>query len=149
MAANQKIYPYDSFFPIFLVGSNSLILFMSTKALLAFKSIHILNSLSPIIQFVFQGLPYLISWGLLSFLYIYLPNTKVSWKAGITAGIITGVIYVIWQFIYITFQAHASSYGAIYGGFATLPLFLIWLNYSWLIILFGSELSYNIQHINE
>lgn len=145
----KRYVPMIVFFPIFLVGSNSLVLFMSTQAVLAVKSIDILSFVGPIIQFVFQLLPYFISWGLLSFLYIYLPNTKVTWKAGIIAGIITGIIYVAWQWVYVTFQANAASYGAIYGGFAALPLFLIWLNYSWLIILFGAELSCNIQQINE
>lgn len=141
----KRYIPMILLFPIFLVGSSSIIIFMSTKAILAFKSIEVLNVFSPFIEFIFQWIPYLVSWGLLSFIYIYLPNTKVSWKAGIIAGIITGILYVIWQWIYVTFQVNASSFGAIYGGFAALPLFLIWLNYSWLIILFGTELAHNIQ----
>jgi membrane protein len=145
----KRYIPMIFLFPIFLVGSSTIIIFMSTKAILAFKSIEVLNYFSPFIEFIFQWIPYLVSWGLLSFIYIYLPNTKVSWKAGIIAGIITGILYVIWQWIYVTFQVNASSYGAIYGGFAALPLFLIWLNYSWLIILFGTELSRNIQEISD
>jgi membrane protein len=45
----------------------------------------------------------------------------------------------------VTFQVKAASYGAIYGSFAAVPLFLIWLNYSWLILMFGAELCYHIQ----
>jgi membrane protein len=73
----------------------------------------------------------------------------VSWKAGLIAGFVVGIMYAIWQWIYVTFQVNASSYGAIYGSFAAVPLFLIWLNYSWLIILFGTELSRSIQEINK
>ena len=145
----KSYIPMILLFPIFLVGSSSVIIFMSTKALLATQSLEILNIFSSFVKFLFQFIPYVISWGLLSFIYIFLPNTQVSWKAGMIAGAIAGILYIIWQWIYVTFQVHASSYGAIYGSFAALPLFLIWLNYSWLIILFGSELAYHIQKVNE
>lgn len=137
--------PLILLFPIFLVGSSSSILYASTVAIQTFKGIH-LDFLSSFILYMFKFISYLVSWALLSFLYIYLPNTKVSWRVAFLAGIITGVIFFIWQWIYVTFQAHASSYGIIYGSFAAVPLFLIWLNYSWLIIIFGAELSYHIQH---
>lgn len=144
----KRFVPMIFLFPIFLVGSSSVILLISTKALLAFNSIEILNVFTPSVKHLFHYIPYLVSWGLLSFIYIYLPNTHVTWKAGIWAGIIAGILFVIWQWIYITFQVNASSYGAIYGGFAAVPLFLIWLNYSWLIILFGTELACHIQKID-
>lgn len=145
----QEIKSYTPFillFPLFLVGSNSLIIYMSTVTLAKFKAISFLNFLSPYILYLFSLISYIISWLLLSLLYIYLPNTKVSWKAGLITGIIVGIIYFFWQWIYITFQVHAASYGVIYGSFAAVPLFLIWLNYSWLIVIFGAELCYHIQH---
>jgi membrane protein len=141
----KSYLPMILLFPIFLVGSNSIIIYVSTKALLASQSLSILNIFSSSIKFLFELTPHLLSWGLLSFLYIYLPNTPVNWKAGILAGVITGILYFSWQWIYVTFQANASSYGVIYGSFAAIPLFLIWLNYSWLLIIFGAELSYHIQ----
>lgn len=141
----KRYLPMIVLFPIFLVGSNSLIVFLSTKAALTTQSLEFLDIFSPLITYLFHFIAYLLTWSLLTFLYIYLPNTTVSWKAGILAGIITGILYTIWQWIYVTFQVNASSYGAIYGSFAAVPLFLIWLNYSWLIIIFGAELSYHIQ----
>lgn len=145
----KRYVPMILLFPIFLVGSSSVILFMSTETLVAFQSIKILNFFSSSVKYLLHWIPYLVSWGLLSFIYIYLPNTKVTWKAGIWSGVIAGILFVIWQWIYITFQVNASSYGAIYGGFAAVPLFLIWLNYSWLIILFGTELACHIQRIDQ
>jgi membrane protein len=145
----KSYIPMILLFPIFLVGSSSLIIYASTKAILATQSIDILHIFGPIIRVLFQLIPYVISWGILSFFYIFLPNTKVSWKAGVIAGVTVGIIFVIWQWIYVTFQVHASSYGAIYGSFAAVPLFLIWLNYSWLIILFGTELAYHIQQVQQ
>lgn len=138
--------PFILLFPIFLVGSSSVIIYASSTAIAASNAIKFLSFLSPLIMYLFNFISYLISWCLLSLLYIYLPNTKVSWKAGFIAGIITGILYFIWQWVYVSFQVHASSYGTIYGGFAAVPLFLIWLNYSWLIIIFGAELCYQIQN---
>lgn len=141
----KSYVPMIFLFPIFLVGSSSVIIYFSAQATSAFESIEFLKFFSHFIQSIFQLISYLISWGFLSFIYMYLPNTTVSWKAGIIAGIITGAIYAVWQWIYITFQINAASYGAIYGSFAAIPLFLIWLNYSWLIVIFGAELAYHIQ----
>ena len=128
-----------------MIGSSSIFLFFSSTVLKSAQAIEWLNFLTPAVIFLFSLIPYLFSFGLLSFIYIYLPNTKVSWKAAIIAGFITGIIYVVWQYIYVTFQAKAASYGTIYGSFAAIPLFLIWLNYSWLIILFGVELTKSLQ----
>lgn len=141
----KSYVPLILLFPIFLVGSSSVLIYMSTTAIMASQQIEILNFLGPLFFYLFNFISYLISWILLSFFYIYLPNTKVPWKAGFKAGIITGFLYFIWQWVYATFQAHASSYGVIYGSFAAVPLFLIWLNYSWLILIFGAELCYHIQ----
>jgi membrane protein len=142
----KSYVPMILLFPIFLVGSSSILVYMSTTATSIIESVKFLSFLGPFVKYLFQLISYLVSWAFLSFIYIYLPNTKVSWKAGMIAGIITGLIYVIWQWIYVTFQVNAASYGAIYGSFAAIPLFLIWLNYSWLIIIFGAELTYHIQN---
>ncbi len=141
----KSYLPLILLFPIFLVSSNALIIYLTTKALLASQSIEFLTIFSSFLRFLFDLFPYLLSWGILSFLYIYLPNTKVNWKSGMIAAVTTGIIYMLWQWIYINFQANALGYGTIYGSFAAFPLFLIWLNYSWIIIIFGAELSYHIQ----
>ncbi|TFG92836.1 MAG: YihY/virulence factor BrkB family protein, partial [Syntrophobacterales bacterium] len=62
--------------------------------------------------------------------------------------IIAGTIYQIVQFGYIAFQVGAAKYNAIYGSFAALPLFLIWLQLSWLIVLFGAEFSFAHQNVD-
>jgi membrane protein len=145
----KRYTPLILLFPVFLVGSSSVIVYMSTTALAASESIQFLNFLNPVILYLFNFISYLVSWCLLSLLYIYVPNTKVPWKAGFKAGIITGILYFIWQWVYVTFQVKASNYGAIYGSFAAVPLFLIWLNYSWLILIFGARLCYQIQQETE
>jgi membrane protein len=77
-----------------------------------------------------------------------MPNTKVTFKSGILAGIIAGTIYQFVQWGYIAFQIGAAKYNAIYGSFAALPLFLIWLQLSWLIVLFGAEISFAHQNVD-
>ncbi len=106
---------------------------------------YVRNFLGPLLGGIMTLISYLISWIILTLFYKYIPNTSVRWTAAATASFLIGILYSIWQWIYVTFQVGASSYGAIYGSFAALPLFLIWLYYSWLILIFGSELSYHIQ----
>ena len=143
----KSFIPLIFLFPLFLVGSSSLIIYVSTETLLSAQSI--LKYVGPLLFFVLDFLPYILVWTLLCFLYMYLPNTKVSWHAGVISGIVAGIAYQTWQWIYIHFQVGVTSYGAIYGSFAAIPLFLLWLNYSWLIILFGAELSSRIDKMHK
>ncbi len=76
-----------------------------------------------------------------------MPNTRVQLKSALIAGIIAGTSYQVVQLIYIYFQVGVAKYGAIYGSFAALPLFLIWLQLSWLILLFGAEVSFAEQNV--
>lgn len=141
----KSYLPMIILFPVFLVGSSSLLIYAATFTTSQVESVGFLQPFSTWLKTIFGILPHLLSWVFFSFIYIYLPNRKVLWRAGIIAGIIAGILYLMWQWIYIKFQVNAASYGAIYGSFAAVPLFLIWLNYSWLIILFGTELAANIQ----
>ena len=77
-----------------------------------------------------------------------MPNTKVKFSAGLLGGIIAGTIYQLVQWAYINFQIGVSKYGAIYGSFAALPLFLVWLQMSWRIVLFGAEVSFAKQNVD-
>ena len=90
--------------------------------------------------------PYLVIWMLFSFMYVFLPNTQVEFKSGVLAGVIAGTVYQIFQLIYVELQVGVTTYNAIYGSFAALPLFLIWLQLSWVILLFGAEISFFAQN---
>lgn len=65
------------------------------------------------------------------------------------AGILSGIAFQFFQFIYISGQIWVSKYNAIYGSFAALPLLLLWLQLSWLICLFGAEISYASQNVKK
>lgn len=82
-----------------------------------------------------------------SFLYTYLPNTRVPVRSALVAGLTGAVLWWAMQTIYIGFQVGVAKYNAIYGGFASLPLFLAWLQVSWTIVLFGAEVAH-AHHLN-
>jgi len=78
-----------------------------------------------------------------------MPNTKVNFSSGLLGGIAAGTLYQLIQGVYITFQVGVSNYNAIYGSFAALPMFLLWLQISWLVVLAGTELSYAHQSLDK
>jgi membrane protein len=98
--------------------------------------------------FLLKLLPYVVIWVLFTFIYIFMPNTKVKFRSGLVAGVAAGTLFQLAQWVYVTFQIGAAKYGAIYGSFAALPLFLIWLQLSWLIVLFGAEISFAHQNVH-
>ncbi len=87
-------------------------------------------------------------WLLLTFVYYMLPNTKVRLRNAALAGVVAGTAFQIFQIAYVYIQSSVSSYNIIYGSFAALPLFLIWLQVSWQIVLLGAELSFAYQNID-
>jgi membrane protein len=127
--------------PLFLVISGSLTVAIQVK-------------LGGIIHFGFLTtfLLKLLAWtliaGIFTFLYMVLPNTRVRFKSAAVAAVISTLLFQLLQWAYIRFQIGANSMNAIYGGFAALPLFLIWVQYSWYIVLFGAELAFANQNVD-
>jgi len=134
--------------PILLIMSSSLTVFIATQVTQITQKIAILGPVSPLILFSLKFLPYCVIWLLFTFVYMFMPNTKVHFKSGLSGGIVAGTIFVIVQWIYITFQIVVTKYGAIYGSFAVLPLFMIWLQISWYIVLFGAEITFAHQNVD-
>ena len=107
------------------------------------------ENLGPLLLVIVKLMPYILIFLLFSLLYVIMPNTKVQFKYALNAGLIAGVIFQITQFVYIYFQVGVGRYGAIYGSFVALPLFLIWLQISWLIVLLGAEMSFAYQNLEK
>lgn len=93
--------------------------------------------------------PLCVTWLVFTFIYIAIPNTKVKLKAGLIAGLFAAAAYTMLQSFYVFAQFTTSKFNAIYGSFAALPLFLTWLNLSWIVILAGAQLSFAIQNVCE
>ena len=107
------------------------------------------DNLGPLLLFIVKLMPYILILLLFTLLYVIMPNTKVQFKYALNAGFIAGIIFQITQLLYIYFQVGVGRYGAIYGSFVALPLFLIWLQISWLIVLLGAEMSFAYQNLDK
>lgn len=105
------------------------------------------KAISPYLLLSLKLIPFIINSVMFSFIYIYMPNTNVRWKYAIMGGLIAGIVYQIVEWIYIHFQIGVANYGAIYGSFAALPLFLVWINTSWCIVLGGAEIARALEII--
>jgi membrane protein len=132
--------------PMLLISASSITVFVHTQINWLLKTLHVPDVGSSLLLTTLNYLPILIMAGLFSFVYIFLPNQKVQVKAGMIAGIVTGIIYQLAQWAYLSLQVGVSSYNAIYGSFAALPLFLVWVQTGWMIVLFGCEISFFIQN---
>lgn len=127
--------------PLLLIVSGGITVAIQTKI----GDIEVLGFASTILA---HAIAYLLVVGAFSFLYIVMPNTKVTFKPAFNAAIVSTIFFELLGWAYIKFQIGANQMNAIYGGFAALPLFLIWLQYSWYIVLFGAELAYSYQYVD-
>lgn len=105
-----------------------------------------LSYASVALQSLLTIIPYVLVWLLFIFLYMFMPTTPVKFKYALIAGIVAGTVFQVVQWFYIRFQIGMSSYNAIYGGLAALPLLLVWLQLSWSIVLWGTELCYILRN---
>ena len=158
----RKISDYLALFlvlPVLMTASSGLSIFMSTlqnsflgQYLFFTPLMELFLHIAPYIitTLVFSSIvPSLTAFTSWQGLYVSLPNTKVRFVNGLVAGFIAGCAFQLFQFIYISGQIWVSKYNAIYGSFAALPLLLLWLQLSWLICLFGAELSYASQNVKK
>ena len=130
-------------FPLIIVVTSGLSIFMAT----AVDNLPDLLLLGPIKRFSIALLPYVLMSAMFIGLYVFMPNTHVKVRCVIVPGILAGVAMQWLQLFYINSQIWVSSYNAIYGSFAALPLFMLWVQISWTICLFGAELCYTNQNL--
>ena len=129
-----------------MTASSGLSIFLSTLQN-SFLSSYVF--FTPLVEFVLNIAPFVITIMVFTGLYVSLPNTKVKFVNGLIAGTLAGSAFQFFQFIYISGQIWVNKYNAIYGSFAALPLLLLWLQLSWLICLFGAELAYASQNVKK
>ena len=132
--------------PVVLIASGSITVFLKTEITWLMTVIHLPEYGTWLVIKALGLLPLLLMIGLFSFTFIFMPNHKINGRSGIIAGVVTGVLYHLLQWAYLSLQIGASSYNAIYGSFAALPLFVVWLQTGWMIILFGCEMAFFLQN---
>jgi membrane protein len=117
---------------------------------------HVLDLLFPTKEFLTDHIKSFLSWAtfagmiilVLSAMYKYIPGTKVLYRHALKAAIIAGIVFTGVQYLYLETQVMVSKQSAVYGVLAAIPLFMIWLNLGWTIILYGAELSYSFQNVD-
>jgi membrane protein len=132
--------------PLLVVVSSSVNVYITAEITAITGKLALLQAASPVIFSLLKLLPFGLIWLLFILIYLVMPNTQVRFSSAFLSGIIAGSIYQILQGIYISAQVLVSRYNAIYGSFAALPLFLMWLQLSWMVVLLGAEIAYAHQH---
>ena len=131
-------------FPILIVLSSGMSIFVATIA----DRMPDFLMLDAAVRTLIDMIPYALMIGMFISLYIFMPNTHVKPMSAVVPGILAGIAMQGLQFVYIHSQVFLSSYNAIYGSFAALPLFMLWVQISWTICLFGAELCYTNQNLD-
>ena len=91
--------------------------------------------------------PYLTLWGAFTFVYVFIPNTRVRIRSAVLGGLIAAILWQTVGWGFASFVAASTQYYAIYSSFAILLLFLIWLHIGWVIVLLGAQVAYAHQHM--
>jgi len=132
--------------PVLVITSSSTTVYITTQITEITRDVELLGLFSELIFSLLKLLPYGLIWMLFTIVYMLMPNTRVRFGSALAAGVVAGTGYQFVQWGYISFQVGVARYNAIYGSFAALPLFLIWLQISWLVVLFGAEISHATQN---
>jgi len=105
-----------------------------------------LEPFGSLIVFALRLTPYLTVWAAFTFLYAFVPNTKVRLKSALLGGLVGAVLWQTVGWGFAVFVAASTKYYAIYSGFAILLLFLLWIYYGWTILLFGAQVAFAHQN---
>ena len=132
--------------PVLIIASSSITLFLNTEITWLITVIQLQEFGTWLVLRALGLLPLLLMIALFAFTFIFMPNHKINYRAGIIAGIVTGILYHLSQWAYLSLQIGVSSYNAIYGSFAALPLFVVWLQIGWMIVLLGCEVAFFLQN---
>ena len=118
---------------------------------------HVLDLLVPNQLFFSNHLKSFLSWllfagiaiAVLSLMYKYIPGTRVKYWLALKAASLSGFVFTVVQYLYLETQVMVAKQSAVYGVLAALPLFMVWLNLGWTIILYGAELTFAFQNVEK
>ena len=108
----------------------------------------IAGMMGPLVLEALKLSPFILICALFTLIYMAMPNTRVPFTPALGGGIIGGILFQIVQWGYIEFQVGVANYNAIYGSFAALPLFFVWVQMSWILVLLGAELCHAFQNVD-
>lgn len=142
------------------IGVSLIIIFLLPFAFTLFLFIvgyftHFIDVIShyKIIKFFASKLYWLAAYGMavlvLSAMYKFIPHVKVKYKDCLRSALIAGLVFMIIQYLYLGTQVMVTRLSGVYGAIAAIPLLMIWLNFTWQSILFGTYLTYSYQHVDD
>lgn len=131
--------------PILLVVSSSATVLLASEVKVILGHVAV-SGIGKVVLLLLGLLPYVTIWILMTTIYLIMPNGRIPLRSALAGGITAGTVSQIVQWVYIKFQIGVSAQGAVYGSFAALPLFLAWLQTSWMIVLFGAEIAHASEH---
>lgn len=134
------------FSPILVILAGSATVFIRTQIDAFAARFAVADGLMPLVLAGFKLTPLILIWTLFTLLYLVMPNTRVSFRAAVAGGVVGGSIFQLAQWAYIAFQIGVANFNAVYGSFAALPLFFVWVQTSWILVLFGAELCFAFEH---
>ncbi|HEY5790525.1 MAG TPA: YihY/virulence factor BrkB family protein, partial [Gammaproteobacteria bacterium] len=141
---------FSNYLSVILVGPALVVAALGITATVthaeAFTRVVELLWLGPLVQFISRLVPYLLVIGAFTFIYTFVPNTRVRLRSALVGALVAGVLWESCGWAFTSFVAGSTKYTAIYSAFATLILFMIWLFLSWLILLIGASIAFYHQH---
>ena len=107
-----------------------------------------LQALGVVLLALLRLVPYLTLWGAFSFVYMFIPNTRVRLRSALLGGLVAAILWQTVGWGFAVFVASSTRYYVVYSSFAILLLFLLWLHVGWVIVLLGAQVTYAHQHIH-
>ena len=143
----RKITDYTAMLlilPVLMICSSSLTIMISSTL----QSIFDWSFMTPVIEGVMEAGAWVFTWLFFTAAYMLVPNTKVHWSNALLGGVVAGTGFKVLQWLFVTGQLYVTRYNAVYGGFAFVPLLLLWVQLAWMTTLMGALLCYASQNIN-
>lgn len=101
--------------------------------------------ISPSLKLLLQIMPIFVAWLTFTLLYWFIPNTQVKFRYAALAGLIFGSAFLLFKFMYVYAQSWMSTYNAVYGALAAIPFLLLFLQFSWVLVLVGCSFVFTTQ----
>lgn len=131
--------------PVLIIAAISMTTSLSSHSLV--QTLLEMQLVGNLILLSFKVAPFVFMWLAFTVLYVFMSNIKVVWRAAFVGGVVGGTLWQLAQWGYVNFQVGVAKYNAIYGAMAALPIFIVWLYLSWVIVLFGLQVTYAKQNL--
>jgi membrane protein len=111
----------------------------------AMRYLHEDLGLGRVVELLFKAVPLLVAWFAFTVFYLVIPNSKVGFRSALLGGVMAGSLWIGALWLHVVFQVGIARYNPIYSSFAALPIFLVWVQISWVVVLLGAELASSHQ----